>query len=101
MLKRCQILLSDWQIEYAKFVSKMYDISFSEAIRLEVCLGILKATKEVHPKHKIKYSLKKSMKELEKASRSEERQEVLHRNVSELYFEARKAAEYRLSQQKK
>ena len=43
MLKRHQILLNDWLVEYIKNCSDRYDISFSEVIRLTLCveMGLL------------------------------------------------------------
>jgi replication fork clamp-binding protein CrfC len=40
MLKRHQVLLTDWQTEYLKDVAKKNDISFSEAIRQHINGGI-------------------------------------------------------------
>jgi hypothetical protein len=41
MLKRCQILLTDWQQEYIRDTAQRYDLSFSEVTRIFLSEGFL------------------------------------------------------------
>jgi hypothetical protein len=95
MLKRHQILLTDWLTEYVNFITKYYDMSFSEAVRLLMCFGALQAISELYPHFKPKASVKKMFKELKKAGSDRLKEDVFHRNISLVYFDARKAIELR------
>ena len=100
MLKRYQILLSDWLAEYAQFVSQEYDLSFSEAVRIIMCIGSIQAIRELEPKYKCHLSVKQ-MVDIVKKVNGKAREEVTHQRISQAYFEARKAIEFRLAQAKK
>ena len=97
MLKRYQVLLEDWQEEYIKFLVKKYDLSFSEAIRGVICLQAMTAVKEYYPEYKAKLSAKDVRREMEKYAKSD--RERFHRFLSEAFFQARKAIEYRLAKE--
>jgi len=47
VLKRYQVLLSDWLEDYIKFLSDKYDVSTSELIRIQLCIAIL-AVRQYH-----------------------------------------------------
>lgn len=94
MLKRNQILLEPWQVEHYKIVSEKYDVSFSEMIRMALCLDIIMATKIRFPKYKIainKNALEKTIKKRNIVEHMGE--EEFHKMLSQIYFEARKATE--------
>ncbi len=101
MLKRHQILLTDWLVEYAIFISEKYDISFSESVRALMCAGIIESVKKLYPSFKPKYSIKGTVDILKKVSNIKARQELFHKYLSDIYFDTRKAVELRLSQEKK
>jgi hypothetical protein len=94
MLKRYQILLNDWQGEHYKMACQKYDVSFSEMIRMALCVDILAATHAVFPKYKSKIDQKrlKDMMKKWKISGLMQR-EQFHKFLSSIYFEARKATE--------
>jgi len=100
VLKRFQILLSDWLAEYAQFVSGEYDISFSEAVRIIMCVGAIQAIRELHLKYKSHLSVKQMVESMKKVN-GKAREEIVHQRISQAYFEARKAIEFRLAQAKK
>ena len=94
MLKRYQVLLPDWLENYIIQIAELFDLSFSEIIRLELCFSILSSTKSFHPKYKMGIT---PIEILESAhSQKEVREEEKHRFMSKIYFETRKAVEYRL-----
>jgi hypothetical protein len=95
MLKRYQVLLSEWLADHIKHTSEKYDISFSEIIRLALCLNILKSVSEVYPKCRRKLRLSKNLFSDIMSNKSKEDidQEELHKLISQVYFEGRKATE--------
>ena len=101
MLKRQQVLLADWQIDYAKFITEKYDMSFSEAIRILICMGVLQIAKEFSPEFKSGISAKNAASSLKKMQEGRKKVEVYHQMLSKLYFESRKAAEVRKHRLKK
>lgn len=101
MLKRQQILLEDWMVEYTKFLSEIYDTSFSEAIRIALCLEYLDTVNKLHPKHKSALSKKRFLQLSSKVISGAVAEKDVRSLISKLYFEARKAAEYRMSCLKK
>jgi len=101
MLKRYQVLLTDWLAEYAQFVSKEFDISFSEAVRILMCIGTVQAIKELFPQYKNKMTVKHMVGTIRGEKDSKRREEITHKLISQAYFETRKAIEFRLSKSKK
>ena len=101
MYKRCQILLSDWQEEYIRNVTKRYDLSFSEALRVILSAGAIYLISTVHPEYRNSVS-KKDIAEMLKASEDPRTpDEEKHKFIAKAYFEARKAVEYKLDKVKK
>ncbi|NIM59476.1 MAG: hypothetical protein GTO16_11125 [Candidatus Aminicenantes bacterium] len=101
MLKRYQVLLPEWLGDYADFSADEYDLSFSEIIRTAYCFTAIVVITNMFPEYKpgIKFEeIYASVKELQqnKAGRDE-----LHKLLSKIYFEARKAVEYRMGKEKK
>jgi hypothetical protein len=101
MLERHQILLTAWQIEYARFLSEKYDISLSESVRALLCTGIIHSVSKIYPEFKPRYSIKGTVDTLKKVADGKVREEMFHKVLSGAYFDARKAAELRLSREKK
>ncbi len=95
MLKRYQVLLPDWLEEYIKIGVEAYGFSFSELIRLEICLSILTQIPALHPEYKPGVNLKEIFGVINQASSESPNKKKYARFVSQIYFEARKAIEYR------
>ena len=94
MLKRQQILLADWQVEHFKIISQKYDVSFSEMIRMALCMDIMFATKVAFPDHKWSVNVKMLEETIKKRDIvGNIGEEKFHSFLSKLYFEARKATE--------
>jgi len=102
MLKRYQVLINDWLADYAKFISEKYDWSFSEAIRLTMCVSTINWAAALYPdKFRTRYTYKKlvgMMKRYQKAP--DMLDESFKSELSKIYFEARKAAEFIIAQEK-
>lgn len=94
MLKRYQVILNDWQAEHYKEVSKKYDVSFSEMVRMALCLDIIYATQLSFPKYRAKLNDKLLKKAIKTRSITQAMTiEQFHAFLSKVYFEARKATE--------
>jgi len=100
MFKRHQVLLSDWQVEYAKYISERYDLSLSEAIRIALSVGYLYIVSSAQPEYKAGIDKKQLLDRMKEASDPANEAEM-HKFISKIYFEARKATEYRLKAVKK
>jgi len=100
MLKRYQVLLQEWLEDYIKHIVEKYDLSFSEVIRLELCFSILSSSAYHYPEFKLGITPQEILKSAKKEAQSGMDREKIHRILSKIYFETRKAAEFRLSQEK-
>ena len=98
MYKRYQVLLTDWQGEYIRYISKTYDLSFSETTRMLLCVAMIQSVRELCPKFKTTLTVKSVVEEIGRIRTSKAREEKLHSLLSKIYFEARKAVEVRLSE---
>ncbi len=96
MLKRYQVLLPDWLEDYIKIGVETYGFSFSELIRLEVCLSILTQIPALHPEYKPRVNLTDILKAINQVSKEGVNKKKYSRFVSQIYFETRKAVEYRM-----
>lgn len=98
MLKRCQVLLLDWQEEYLKEAAKRHDLSFSEGVRIFLSTGMLQIITALHPQYEAKLNKKEINRAIRKATHHQTPRDEQYKLIARLYFEARKASEYRLAQ---
>lgn len=101
MLKRYQVLFPDWLEEYIKMGVEAYGFSFSELIRLEVCFSILTQIPILHPEYKPSINLQDIFKAINQAATESPDKKKYAGIVSQIYFETRKAIEYRKQKQEK
>ncbi|MCP4653559.1 MAG: hypothetical protein GY858_09310 [Candidatus Omnitrophica bacterium] len=101
MLKREQILMTDWLSEWFHHCAKKYDISYSELIRITLCLQVGEWVSKEYPEYEFDFSERKMTKEFNKLLKTKRFEEELHRSFSKLYFEARKAVDFLEAQEKK
>jgi len=101
VLKRYQVLLPDWLEDYHKLLVNKYDLSFSEVLRIALCIEVLTMVPLLHPSYKPEIDAEKISKLIKRKLEEKMDQEELYRYMSKIYFEARKAAEYRMSKEKK
>ncbi len=95
MLKRYQVLLPDWLEDYIKIGVETYGFSFSELIRLEVCYSILTQIPALHPEYKPGMDLQNIIRAINQSTNEGLDKKKYDRFVSQIYFETRKAIEYR------
>ena len=100
MQKRYQVLIPDWLEEYIKWGVKKFGLSFSELIRLEICQAILSYISERYPDYKSGYTMKAFLNDINNFEKGKLNPDDLDRIISTIYFETRKAIEYRFSQEK-
>jgi hypothetical protein len=101
VLKRFQVLLPDWLEDYLTILVDRYDLSFSEVIRIALCIEILTIVPLLFPEYKPEIDAKKISELIEIKTENNIDQDEIHRFMSKIYFESRKAAEYRHAQEKK
>ena len=95
MLKRYQVLLPDWLEDYIRFGVERYGISFSEIIRLQVCFATLASIERIHPEYKANLNSEDILKTIKQSTEQTVKKEEVKRFISKMYFETRKAIEYR------
>lgn len=100
MLKRYQVLLPDWLGDYVKNLVDKYDLSFSEIIRTEICFAILSSTASLNPEYKSDFKVQEIIDLMKVDAQKNMDREKVHGMLSKIYFETRKAVEYRLSKEK-
>lgn len=100
MQKRYQVLIPDWLEEYILWGVKKYRLSFSELIRLEICQAVIQYISERYPEYKSRYEMKDFLTDIRSFEKKEMKPEELEKIISKIYFEARKAIEYRFSKEK-
>jgi hypothetical protein len=101
MLKRYQVLLPDWLEDYHKFLVDRYDLSFSEVLRIALCIEVLTIVPLLCPDYKPGITAEEISKLIKKKLDDKMDQDELHKFASKIYFEARKAVEHRLAKEKK
>jgi hypothetical protein len=101
VLKRYQVLLPDWLEDYVKLLVGKYDLSFSEVIRAMVCNWILVTVPSLYPELKLGITPKDIHELIKTEAQDGMKREDVHRMLSKIYFESRKAVEYRMTQEKK
>jgi len=94
MLKRHQVLLTEWQTEHLKKMAKRNDLSFSEMVRILLCEGLLRAGMIVCPEYAKNVDTKKLDNLAREGTDIKTDTGRRHRIVSELYFEARKITDH-------
>ena len=79
---------------------KKIPFEFSELIRLEICQAVISYICERYPEYKSGYSMKDFLKNVSNFEKGKIKPDDLDRIISTIYFEARKAIEYRFTKEK-
>jgi hypothetical protein len=98
--KRYQVLIPDWLEEYIKWGVKKFGLSFSELIRLEICQAVIFYMNGRYPEYKPGFTMDDFLKGVDRFEKGNLSSEDLDKIISTIYFEARKAIEYRFSKEK-
>ena len=100
MLKRYQVLISNWMEDYIKLVAEKYDISASAVIRVHLSIAILYVIPALHPGYKPNLANKELRELAKEAAKGEMKEAEANKMMSKILFEARKAVELRFSKAK-
>jgi len=100
MLIRKQVLITDWLNDYITYLAELYDVSYSEVVRLGLCFEFITTIKELYPKSECEINRKELLNLLQKTLQEKKTTEEAHRFISKLYFESRKAIEFRMKRDK-
>ncbi len=101
MPKKYQVILPDWMADYLEPTAETYELTISEVLRLEICFGILAATQQFFPEYEQKASLAEIFKQHQDTKPKDIDSEQFHKNISKIFFETRKAVEFRMEKLKK
>jgi hypothetical protein len=99
VLKKIQVMLPMWLSDHIERMSEIVDLSVSEFMRLQLCLAVIAYTSIAFPQYKPDLTLKKICSDSRKLLSSDDRESYL-RFLSKIYFEARKAVEFRIKNKK-
>jgi len=100
MLKRYQVLLPDWLEDYINYLADKHDMNFSEVIRTAISLSILTTVPSLYPEFKPVITPKEICNLSKEYKKDKVENNGTDRILSKIYFEARKAAEYRIARDK-
>jgi hypothetical protein len=100
MSKKFQVVLPDWLAEYIEKTAEIYEINLSAVIRMQICIEIITAVSKYYPGYKPGIDLHALYKDGIKHSPDNSEREQMFKNFSKIYFEARKAVEYRMKKEK-
>ena len=98
MQKRYQVLLPDWLEVYIKYLVDQHNFSFSEIIRLLICISSLLAITRFHPEYKPNISFEEIFNPSRKGDPKDMNREELNKLMSKIYFETRKAIDFQIAQ---
>ena len=101
MTKKFQVILPNWLADYIEIIAEAYELNISEALRVEISLGILAATQQFFPEYEQKASLAEIFKQNQDTKPKDIDREQFHKNISKIFFETRKAVEFRVEKLKK
>lgn len=100
-MKSYQVLLPRWLERPIKKRVDLMGVSFSEVIRVQICLAVLAIQNTLYPQYKPGIKLEFFLKAItEFFDGNHEKDEILEL-YSDIYFETRKALEYREKQENK
>ena len=101
MQKRYQVLIPEWLEDYIKLGVKILGVSFSELLRLEICLSVISTMEALYPAYKTTFSVQEVLQAAQRYAKGKVNKEEMDKLISKVYLEARKAIEFRLSMERR
>ena len=99
-MKSYQVLLPNWLERPIKKRVDQLEVSFSEVLRVQVCLAVLALQNTLYPEYKPGIKLEDFLRSIKMfLDGSHEKSEILQL-YSDIYYETRKALEYRVKQER-
>ena len=99
-MKSYQVLLPRWLERPVKKRVDQLELSFSEVLRVQVCLAVLAFQKVLYPEYKPGKELEYYLNVLKEFIYGNPEKDEILELYSDIYFEARKALDYREKQEK-
>lgn len=99
-MKKYQVFIPEWLEDYMKRLANYYDMSISEILRIELCIAALCSVTSLYPEYKPEISVNDFIKEIKQHQKVEREREDILRLFSKIYFETRKAIDYRYKKEK-
>ena len=93
MNRKFNVFLPVWLSDYINAFRERYGLSFSEGVRVCLCLSVICITDMMHPEYTPGISVVQICEEIKSFQKGD--QDKVKEKLSEIYFEARKAIEYR------
>lgn len=100
-MKSYQVLLPRWLERPVKKRVDQLEISFSEVLRVQVCLSVLAFQNVLYPEYKPGTKLEYFLNQIKEFVQGEHEKSEILDLYSDIYYETRKALEYREKKEKK
>jgi len=97
MLRRKQVLVSDWLDDFVNYVSKRYDISYSEVIRVSVAYMLTGILAGADSKYEMTVTWEDLAQVLQKSWENEGDLENTRKVISDVYWDAKKILSDRMA----
>lgn len=94
--KKIQVMVPLWMDDYFKKLSDHLELNTSEMIRLYLCIAVIASVTHLFPEYKPGITLKEIFKKTKALADLDDEREEMYRILSEIYFEARKAGNFRI-----
>lgn len=100
-MKSYQVLLPRWLERPIKKRVDQLDMSFSEVLRVQVCFAVLAFQNVLYPEYKPTVKLEDFLKSIKEFIHNDHEKDEILELYSTIYYETRKALEYRERQERK
>ena len=99
-MKAYQVLLPHWLENHVKNRAELLDMSISETLRIQICVAVLSFHHVQFPEYETKMTVKCLSEILRMCLTKTIPRDEIHQLMSEIYYETRKALEYRYKNDK-
>ena len=93
-----QVLLPKWLEKHVKHRADELDLSYSEVLRVQVCVAIISFHTVQFPEYKTSMTVEHISQIVKKVADKKIEKKEFQEFASDLYYETRKALEYRYSE---
>jgi hypothetical protein len=94
-MKSYQVLLPRWLERPIKKRVDQLEVSFSEVLRVQICLAVLAFQNVLFPEYKASVELESFLEAIKEFIQNDHEKEEILDLYSDIYYETRKALEYR------
>ena len=98
MLRRKQVMISDWLDDFLHAASKRYKLSYSEIIRIATCHHMISVICERDPKFKMLTTTKQVAKNMKAYCKGTAGEVETRKMIADIYLEAKKILDIRLKE---